>query len=139
MLHYFIANIVLPKHSNHSQISDMDLQIIYAIKNRIKVNWADLIMFYMLHRKGLHSGLPYGRLITKILKFCDIELKREPKMEMTTRACEISVSVANKTHVHFQICGWYLQSSRSRSIFFKCGSRSSSDSRRWIHKWISLY
>ncbi|KAI5444191.1 hypothetical protein KIW84_012714 [Lathyrus oleraceus] len=37
MLYYLIAYILLPKHSNHSQISDVDMQLIFAIKNRIKM------------------------------------------------------------------------------------------------------
>lgn len=96
MLHYLIAYIFLPKHSNHSQISDVDMQLIFAIKNRIKVNWAYVIMHYMRHQRNLRGSLPYGHIISLILDYCNVPLNREPCVEMTERACEISVKAANK-------------------------------------------
>lgn len=96
MLHYFIAYILLPKHSNNSQISDTEMQALYALKNHIKVNWAYVIMFHMLHEWGLTGGLPYGILVTKILKYFDISFKREPKKEVTSKVCEINVKASNK-------------------------------------------
>lgn len=38
ILHYFILYILMPKHSNRSKISDTEMQIICAVKNRLKVN-----------------------------------------------------------------------------------------------------
>lgn len=38
MLHYFIYYILMPKHSIHSQTNDTEMQIIYAVKNNLKVN-----------------------------------------------------------------------------------------------------
>src|SRR3954464_6096929 len=96
MLHYLIAYILLPKHSNHSQISDIDMQLIFAIKNRIKVNWAYVVMHYMLHQRNLRGSLPYAHLISRLLEYCEVPLNREPFVEMTARACEISVKAANK-------------------------------------------
>ncbi|KAF1888962.1 hypothetical protein Lal_00039561 [Lupinus albus] len=37
LLHYFLTYVILPKFSNHSQISDIKLQLMYAIKFNIKV------------------------------------------------------------------------------------------------------
>lgn len=96
MLHYLIAYILLPKHSNHSQISDVDMKLIFAIKNRIKVNLAYVIMHYTRHQRNLRGSLPYGHIISLILDYCNVPLNREPCVEMTKRACEISVKAANK-------------------------------------------
>lgn len=49
MLHYLISYILMPKHSNHSQIGDLELQLMYAIKNKIQVNWAYTIVYHMEH------------------------------------------------------------------------------------------
>lgn len=38
MLHYIIAYVLLSKNSNHYQINDVEMQLIYAIKKNIKVN-----------------------------------------------------------------------------------------------------
>lgn len=96
MLSNFIAYILLPKHSNHSQINDTKMQIIYVVKNKLKINWAYVIMHHMHHQRWLSGGLPYVRLITKILEFFDINLIGEPKKIMTSKECEITVGVANK-------------------------------------------
>lgn len=66
MLHYLISYVLMPKNSNHSQIGDIELQLIYAIKNKIAVNWADTIMHHMKHQQSLTRGLPYTMLISKI-------------------------------------------------------------------------
>lgn len=38
MLYYIIAYILMLEYSNHSQIGDVEIQFIYAIKKMIKVN-----------------------------------------------------------------------------------------------------
>lgn len=49
MLHYVVAYLLLPNHSNHSQIIDLELQTIFAIKNMLKVNWSFTILHHMRH------------------------------------------------------------------------------------------
>ncbi|KAF1892851.1 hypothetical protein Lal_00035495 [Lupinus albus] len=38
LLRYFLSYVILPKFSNHLQISDIELQLMYAIKYNIKIN-----------------------------------------------------------------------------------------------------
>ncbi|KAF1866127.1 hypothetical protein Lal_00043081 [Lupinus albus] len=38
LLHYFLSYVILPKFSNHSQISDIELQLMNAMKYNIKIN-----------------------------------------------------------------------------------------------------
>lgn len=49
----------------------------------------------MHHQRGLIGGLPHARLITKILKFCGVDLTGEPKKKITSKDCEISVGATN--------------------------------------------
>lgn len=96
------------KHSNHSQIRDMGLQLMYAIKNKIEVNWAYTIMYHMKHQQSLTGGLPYARLISKILEACGIDLKREPKKKMTANECEINASTSvRNTSIFLDMDGTY--------------------------------
>lgn len=94
MLHYLISYVLMHKHLNHSQIGDIELQLIYAIKNKIVVNWAYTIMHQIKHQQSVTGGLPFARLISKILEACGINLKREPKKKMTARECEINASTS---------------------------------------------
>lgn len=45
----------------------------------------------MKQQLGLSGGLTYARLITKILKYCEVDLKREPKNRMDPKDWEINV------------------------------------------------
>ncbi|KAF1879778.1 hypothetical protein Lal_00039722 [Lupinus albus] len=38
LVHYFLTYVILPKFSNYSQISDIELQLMYVIKFNIKIN-----------------------------------------------------------------------------------------------------
>lgn len=58
VLPYFIAYILMPKHANHYQINDTEMQIIYVVKNNLKVNWAYVIMYHMIHQNKFFGGLP---------------------------------------------------------------------------------
>lgn len=85
MLHYFIAYLLMPKHSNDSQINDTKMKLIYIVKNKLKVNWAYEIIHHMHHQRGLIGGLPLARLITKIIKFCGVDLTGEPTKKILLR------------------------------------------------------
>lgn len=80
MLHYFTFYILMPKYSNHFQINYTEMQVSYAIKNKLQVNWAYVIMQHMISQRKLSGGLPYARLITKIMKSFDIDLNVESRL-----------------------------------------------------------
>ena len=48
MLVYLITYILTPRSSNHAQVTDDDLQILYGLKSSIKMNWVLLIEDIML-------------------------------------------------------------------------------------------
>ncbi|KAF1892946.1 hypothetical protein Lal_00048545 [Lupinus albus] len=74
LLHYFLSYVILPKSSNYSQISDIELQLMYAIKFNIKINWAKMTMNQMWQVRDSQSLLPYAIFITKILEHFGVSL-----------------------------------------------------------------
>ncbi|KAF1862460.1 hypothetical protein Lal_00026994 [Lupinus albus] len=85
LLHYFLSYVILPKFSNHSEISDIELQLMYAMKYNIKINWALMIM----------SPLPYAIFITKILEHFAVSLDGETKVALNLRESKIDVEVCH--------------------------------------------
>lgn len=85
MLHYVLAYVLVPKHANHSQVSELELQLIRAMKLNLKINWPYVIYQHMMHQLSLSGGLPYGRIVSRILEFYGVPLQREPKTSMSVR------------------------------------------------------
>lgn len=56
----------------------------------------------MSHQKRLKDRLPYGREISKKLEYSEVYLKREPRLEMTSKTSEISAKAANKNMGSFK-------------------------------------
>ncbi|KAF1884372.1 hypothetical protein Lal_00033548 [Lupinus albus] len=96
LVHYFLTYIILPKFSNHSQISDIELQLMYAIKYNIKINWTKMIMQHMWYVRGSQSPLPYAIFITKILEHFGVSLDGETKVALNLRERKVDVEVVQK-------------------------------------------
>lgn len=64
LIHYFLAYVIIPKHSNFSTINDCEMQILYVMKNTIQVKWAYAILnHWAIYNKFAH-GLPYAHWLT---------------------------------------------------------------------------
>ncbi|KAF1892765.1 hypothetical protein Lal_00042659 [Lupinus albus] len=96
LIHYFLSYVILPKLSNHSQISDIELQLMYAIKFNIKINWTKMIMQQMWHVRGSQSLFPYAIFITKILEHFGVSLDGETKVAINLRESKVDVEVVHK-------------------------------------------
>ncbi|KAF1860218.1 hypothetical protein Lal_00033414 [Lupinus albus] len=96
LVHYFLTYVILPKFSNHSQISDIELQLMYAIKFNIKINWTKMIMQQMWHVCGSQSPLPYAIFISKILENFGVPLEGETKVALNLRENKVDVEVVHK-------------------------------------------
>ncbi|KAF1866063.1 hypothetical protein Lal_00013500 [Lupinus albus] len=96
LLHYFLSYVILPKFSNHSQISDIELQLMYPIKYNIKINWTQMIMRQMWNVRGSQSSLPYAIFITKILEHFGVSLDGETKVALNLRESKIDIEVVHK-------------------------------------------
>ncbi|KAF1894621.1 hypothetical protein Lal_00033679 [Lupinus albus] len=93
LIHYFLTYVVLPKFSNHSQISVIELQLMYVIKFNIKINWTKMIMQQMWHVRGSQSPLPYDIFITKILEHFGVSLDGETKVALNFRESKVDIEV----------------------------------------------
>ncbi|KAF1862202.1 hypothetical protein Lal_00026726 [Lupinus albus] len=58
LLHYFLSYVIIPMFSNHSQINDMELQLMYALKHNIDINWVLTVMNHMWSVRDTNSPLP---------------------------------------------------------------------------------
>ncbi|KAF1858798.1 hypothetical protein Lal_00013721 [Lupinus albus] len=96
LIHYFLTYVILPKFSNHSQISDIELQLMYVIKFNIKINWAKKIMQQMWHVHGSQSLLPYAIFNSKILEHFGVPLDGETKVALTLRESMVDIEVVHK-------------------------------------------
>ncbi|KAF1894388.1 hypothetical protein Lal_00027147 [Lupinus albus] len=96
LVHYFLTYVILPKFSNHSQISDIELQLMYAIKFNIKINWTKMIMHQMWHVRGSQSLLPYAIFITKILEHFAVPLEGETKVALNLCESKVDIDVVHK-------------------------------------------
>ncbi|KAF1892768.1 hypothetical protein Lal_00042662 [Lupinus albus] len=96
LLHYFLSYVILPKFSYHSQISDMELQLMYAMKYNIKINWTQMIMMQMCNVRSSQSPFPYAIFITKILEHFGVSLNGETKVALNLRKSKIDVEVVHK-------------------------------------------
>ncbi|KAF1864646.1 hypothetical protein Lal_00039281 [Lupinus albus] len=96
LIHYFLSYVILPKFSNHSQISDIELQLMYAIKFNIKTNWTKMIMNQMWHVRGSQSLMPYAIFINKILEHFGVSLDGETKLALNLRESKVDIEVVHK-------------------------------------------
>ncbi|KAF1866025.1 hypothetical protein Lal_00013705 [Lupinus albus] len=69
LIHYFLSYVILPKFSNHSQISDIKLELI---------------------------PLPYAIFITKILEHFGVSLDGETKVALNLRESKVDIEVVHK-------------------------------------------
>ncbi|KAI5395887.1 hypothetical protein KIW84_062174 [Lathyrus oleraceus] len=100
MLHYIICHVLLPKDSNLSQINDLEMQVIFVVKNKIKVNWLPTMLYHLKQLLTLKTRLLYGHLISRILESTDMVIGREPFIVMTTTANEINeVTIMKNTDI----------------------------------------
>lgn len=96
MLHYIICYVLVPKDYNHSQISELEMQIIFAIKNKIRINWILTMMYHLRSHLSLSTRLPYGCLISRILEQTDMEIDRESVVRMKISLNEINGATITK-------------------------------------------
>ncbi|KAF1864787.1 hypothetical protein Lal_00039963 [Lupinus albus] len=97
LVHYFLTYVIFPKFSNHSQISDIYLQLMYAIKYIIKVNWTKMTMQQIWHVRSSQSPFPYAIfIITKILEHFGVSLYGETKVALNLRERKVDIEVVHK-------------------------------------------
>ena len=103
LIHYFLAYVVMPKFSNISNVNDCEMQILYAMKNGIQINWSYVILHHMALHNENASALPYGSWLTLVFEKFNVPLSGEHMVPMTNPKHEITPKkVCNtKTDIKF--------------------------------------
>ncbi|KAF1881826.1 hypothetical protein Lal_00042535 [Lupinus albus] len=96
LLHYLLSYVIVPKFSNHSKLRDMELQLMYALKHNVQINWTLMIMRQMWTFTNNHRPLPYAMLITAILEHFDMSSIGESKILLDAWDNKIDVDVIQK-------------------------------------------
>lgn len=103
MLHYSLAYVFVPKGNSYAKIGNTEMQLMFSMKRNMKMNWAYVILHHMEYSRGLTSGFPYARAITKIWVSCEIELHKEPSKNMVSTSVIFS-NTCLKKYGNFQRC-----------------------------------
>ncbi|KAF1867998.1 hypothetical protein Lal_00042393 [Lupinus albus] len=97
LLHYFLIYVIIPKFSNHSQINELELQLMFALKHNLEVNWALTVMNHMWSVQETNNLLPYAIII--ILEHFGVSTTSESKITLNVRDSKIDVDVIHKMGV----------------------------------------
>jgi hypothetical protein len=104
ILHYFLCYVLVSKASNLASITNPEMQLMYAVKNKIPVNWASVILHHMASHSEKSASLSYARLLTKVFKKFKVNVTNELCYKMSEADCEISTDViTTKMGVKFQL------------------------------------
>ena len=69
MLHWVVVNIIMSKQHNYGRIYDYDLNSMWLLKNKIKVNWPLFFSNRMIsYKNDSRKKLPYPSFISCLLR-----------------------------------------------------------------------
>ena len=74
ILHHILISIILPKQYHHDEVSQMELGIMYWILKGYNNCFGYLIQQNMIEISKKDMMLPYGGIITRILRAYDIAI-----------------------------------------------------------------
>ncbi|KAI5415910.1 hypothetical protein KIW84_041084 [Lathyrus oleraceus] len=96
--HIFKDHILeqLETNSNHCNITDMEMQVLYMVKNDITVNWSRLILHHMMTHTTKLKFLPYDWFITRIMEQFNIDFDDVEYSIMDTKCHKISIKNVDK-------------------------------------------
>ncbi|MCE5165776.1 hypothetical protein HAX54_012241, partial [Datura stramonium] len=81
-----VATILLPRKGSLSSLSGIDVFVLYCLLKKIKINWVDWLLSSMMEcfqDTGGNNNLPYGMIISCILKVIGIDLSKNPAREIS--------------------------------------------------------
>ena len=87
MLVYLITYIITLRLSNHVQVIDDDLQIVYGLKSGIKMHWVLLIQDIM--HWLVHYEFPYVVLTLRFIVYFNVDVSNEI-VDFTKASSEIT-------------------------------------------------
>lgn len=82
LLHYFLNYIVVPRFSNHSTITGTKMQILFAMKHGVPINWDYMILEHMATYDENSQELLNVFFFTKNLQHFEVNLVKEDPIPM---------------------------------------------------------
>ena len=106
MLVYLITYILTLRSSNHAQVIDDDLQIVYGLKSGIKMNCVRLIENIMLKSHRLVDyEFPYVVLVSRFIDYFNVDVSNEI-VDFTKASSEITEWNLKKLGMRFVDHEW---------------------------------
>ena len=106
ILVYLITYILTLRSSNHAQVIDDDLQIVYGLKSGIKMNWVRLIENIMLKSHRLVDyEFPYVVLVSRFIDYFNVDVSNEI-VDFTKASSEITEWNLKKLGMRFVDHEW---------------------------------
>jgi len=69
LLHWVVVKIIMCKQHNYGKIDDLDLSVMWLLKNKIKVNWPLFLSNHMIsYKNDRRKRLPYSSFISCLLR-----------------------------------------------------------------------
>ncbi|KAM3288473.1 hypothetical protein P3S67_021903 [Capsicum chacoense] len=86
ILAHIIATTLFPRKGSFSSLSDRDVFVLYCLLKKIRINWAEWFLAYMVESvddSSSAANLPYGILISRILRSLFLDLSGFPPKEIS--------------------------------------------------------
>ncbi|MCD7470905.1 hypothetical protein HAX54_011107 [Datura stramonium] len=82
-----VATTLLPWKGSLNTLSTRDLVVVYCLLKKLKINWPEWILGFMLKSSqdpGSNTCLPYGMIVTWIIKAMGVDLSSFPVKEISS-------------------------------------------------------
>lgn len=109
-LHYLVVYILSPRLTNLAQPSGFDLQLMFAIKEGIMLNWFSIILNNIYDiAMSAKKPLAYGIFISRIVDFLGIETRDETIQYITDRQHLFGESLIHQMQIYKYAGEWMHQ------------------------------
>ena len=106
ILHYIMTSIILPKQYHHDEISQLELGTMYLIMKGHDICLGYLIQQNMLELSKKDMMLPYGGIITRIMKAYDILIPLEEEVMKVDRFSIINKNLLHRLRCYYRNGNW---------------------------------
>ena len=106
ILHHIMTSIILPKQYHHDEVSQLELGIMYLIMKERDICLGYLIQQNMLELSTKDMMLPYGGIITRIMKAYDIQIPLEEEVMKSDRFSIINKNLLHRLRCHYRNGNW---------------------------------
>jgi len=100
ILHWIIAKMIICKQDNFGRIDNFDLQVMWLLKNRIKMNWPLFLCNRMItYKLDVSKELPFPSFLGLVLKYNGI-LTADPILTKQKPRSGLDNGAVNKMHYY---------------------------------------